>query len=176
MDKNKKNINLTINDLNIPINHVTGKINIKREIYDNYILYSLSESSIKNKNIKFKNNKFSKFITNIDHEVFNNKFDFVKVKEENDKINIEKYANNYLIVTNHFGFNTIFQCLRNCIAHGNIILYKNYYYLFQVADYKKSDTIDNIINKKLKFLLKIKKLDYLSSIYNDALKFKKEDK
>ena len=47
MDKNKKNINLSINDLNIPINHVTGKINIKREIYDNYILYSLSESSIK---------------------------------------------------------------------------------------------------------------------------------
>ena len=79
------------------------------------------------KNKKFKNNKFSKFITNIDHEVFNNKFDFVKVKEENDKINIEKYANNYLIDTNHFGFNTIFQCLRNFIAHRNIILCKNYY-------------------------------------------------
>lgn len=57
----------------------------------------------------------------------------------------------------------IYKGIRNALAHGNIVEYNNFYYLYSVSPRKKNSTDEE---KPISFLLKIDSLDKLAEFVN----------
>ena len=58
---------------------------------------------------------------------------------------------------------SIFKCIRNALAHGNIISSDGDYYLYSIAKGERGESGDDDSNKKLEFLLKIRDLKKLDA-------------
>ncbi len=75
---------------------------------------------------------------------------------------------NWLIVNCGSGISeSIYKGVRNALAHGNIVEYQKYYFLYSVSSRKQNST-DNSTNeeKPISFLLKIDSLDKLAEFVN----------
>lgn len=101
-------------------------------------------------------------------ETYNSGKDSVSCKFQIENLYDDR---NWLIVNSANGLAEGTYCgLRNALAHGNVVKYNNFYYLYSVSSRNNSSHTDS--EKPISFLLKIDSLEKLDEFMNILIPFK----
>lgn len=103
-------------------------------------------------------------------ETYNSSKDSVSCKFQIENLNLYD-DRNWLIVNSANGLAEGTYCgVRNALAHGNVVKYNNFYYLYSVSSRNNSSHTDS--EKPISFLLKIDSLEKLGEFMNILIPFK----
>lgn len=170
MASSKKDLGVTLTDLNIGRNELVKGVDVPKTVFDNYVFYSQSGSSVKCADFKWKKKRFSSFIKRI-------KTKFPSFKNESAFNKRDKQLNTIgMYCPINLTYEMFFRYVRNAIAHANVVEKGKCTYFFQLVSYNKTDDIKTILNKKLRFLLILKSiydLDVLFGLYGGLVGIKK---
>lgn len=145
-----------IKDLDLKAASLMEPIEINKEIYDAFVLYSPT-SSIKGKK-EYKYKQIKSLIKRIQM-----KYKQFEITDNFEHLKKEKFIG--IFVSDKLDYDKFFRSIRNAIAHGNIAKYKNKIYLIQFKGIRNTD-LNKIFDYEISFVLVIDKMSFLKIINN----------
>ena len=157
----KRIIDYSLSDLGIKERNIVNEVtDINEKVYNFYLLNCATGASVKMKGKKVKSDEktrkeFKKYLESLNLELH--------VYENNEKVIIDVKKSG-IYVYNCFGVCTFLRFIRNAIAHGNILKYKEKIIFFDLEHSSTSLKIDKVLTDKIRFLAIINSVKILETI------------